>query len=163
MKGKQNKLRYIWDNLERYGMMLFFIMFFINVLSQIIARSVFNQPLKFTEEVSRYAFVWMVFLGMSYAIRYDAHIKVDVLVKHLPKNIQFMISVFFDLLTLAVFSWIVYTGIRYVIYTSTSDIYTLPINKGIVTSIVPITGILVILRCIGKIARDFRKYKECKE
>ncbi len=152
------KLKYYWDNLERYLMMVFFSVFFMNVLIQIISRVVFNRPFRFTEELSRYCFVWMVFLGMSFGTRYDKHIRIDVFVNLLPRSIRLIINIFIDILTLAVFSWIIFQGIKYVSYSSITNIYTMPINKGLVVSIVPITGVLVVIRCIEKILIDYRKY-----
>ena len=48
---------------------------FINV----VARYGFNDSLPWAEELTRYAIVWMVFIGSSLAARKGAHISVDVL------------------------------------------------------------------------------------
>lgn len=154
MKGK-----YIWNNLERYGMMFFFIIFFLNVFIQIVSRVVFKAPFRFTEELSRYCFVWMVFLGMAFATKYDKHVRVDVFVNLFPKTVQVIADIIIDLITLAVFVWVVYFGILYVGYSSITKIYTMPVNKGVVVAIIPITGVLVIIRCIEKIGRDLKKMK----
>ncbi len=153
-----NKIKYIWDNLERYLMIFFFIVFFLNVFMQIASRVFFNNPFRFTEELSRYCFVWMVFLGMSFGTRYNKHIKIDVVVSMMPEMVRLIINIFIDILTLAVFTWIIFQGLEYVQYSSTNNIYTLPINKGVIVSILPITGLLVVIRCLEKIYIDFKKY-----
>lgn len=46
--------------------------------SQVLLRYVFNHPVTWIEEISRYLFVWIVFLGSATAFRVGAHIKVDI-------------------------------------------------------------------------------------
>ena len=47
---------------------------------QIVLRLVFNNPLSWPEEVVRYFFVWVVFLGSTVAVTRDGHIRVLVLI-----------------------------------------------------------------------------------
>ena len=46
--------------------------------SQVILRYVFNNPFAWIEEISRYVFVWIVFLGAALAFRSGSHIKVGL-------------------------------------------------------------------------------------
>lgn len=46
---------------------------------QVVLRYLFNSPMTWIEEISRYLFVWIVFLGSALAFRTGVHIKVDVL------------------------------------------------------------------------------------
>lgn len=154
----KSRLKYAWDNLERYGMIALFIAFYVNVFLQVVMRVIFNSPFTFTEEVSRYCFVWMVFLGLSFATRYDCHVRVDVFVKLLPKTVQFVIEILIMFLTLAIFAWTFWVGIQYIGYSSITNIYTLPINKGIVVAILPISAVLMIIRSIEKIIRDTKRF-----
>lgn len=53
------------------------------VTIEVILRYVFGHSLIFTEELSRYLMVWVVFLGGAIAIRDGSHIRINVLVKRL--------------------------------------------------------------------------------
>lgn len=46
---------------------------------QVLLRYFFNSPVAWIEEISRYFFVWIVFLGSALAFRSGGHIKVDIL------------------------------------------------------------------------------------
>jgi C4-dicarboxylate transporter DctQ subunit len=46
---------------------------------QVVLRFVFNNPQAWAEEVGRYLFVWLAFLGAALAVAHDIHIRVDVL------------------------------------------------------------------------------------
>jgi len=46
---------------------------------QIIMRYIFKASIKWSEEVSRYLFIWMVFIGISYGVKKGAHMRIDML------------------------------------------------------------------------------------
>ncbi|MGM8364417.1 TRAP transporter small permease [Virgibacillus sp. W0181] len=50
------------------------------MLIQVIMRYVFDNSLTWSEELSRYAFVWFVYTSASYAVRYQRHVKFNFLV-----------------------------------------------------------------------------------
>lgn len=52
---------------------------------QVIMRYVFKSSLTWSEEVSRYLFVWMVFIGISYGIKNGTHMRIDMLEHFIPK------------------------------------------------------------------------------
>jgi TRAP-type transport system small permease protein len=54
-----------------------FVMVFLNV----ILRYCFSSSILFSEEASRFSFVWLVFLGAICAVRNNAHVGVDTLVE----------------------------------------------------------------------------------
>jgi TRAP-type transport system small permease protein len=55
------------------------------VLGNVILRYVFNSGLEVSEEVSRFIFVWLTFLGSIVALKEGVHLGVDTLVRRLPK------------------------------------------------------------------------------
>ena len=65
----------------------FLIMFFV-LLAQVIMRYVFNSPLTWSEETARFIFVYVSFVGISFAYRQKAHIRMEAVVKLLPPGIQ---------------------------------------------------------------------------
>lgn len=48
------------------------------IFVQVISRYVFNNSLSWSEEVARYLFVWMIWMGTSIAARDRAHISVEL-------------------------------------------------------------------------------------
>lgn len=140
----------LWNNFEVYLMILFLGIFLLNITVQIFLRLFFKSPLSFTEEVSRYSFVWMVFLGLSYATKYHKHIRIDCFVTRLPQKIQIIIEFIIDIVTLVVFSWIFVKGIEYVGYSGASRTYALNISKSYVVVILPLSGALMVIRVLEK-------------
>ncbi|PYE90051.1 TRAP transporter small permease [Phyllobacterium leguminum] len=55
------------------------------VFGNAAGRYLFNSGLAASEEISRLAFVWLIFLGAVVAVRERAHVGVDMLVRLLPR------------------------------------------------------------------------------
>jgi len=61
-------------------MVVMFVLVFINV----VMRLVFNSGIDLSEELPRFAFVWMCFIGAIVGMRKHTHLGVDMLVAALP-------------------------------------------------------------------------------
>ena len=65
------------------------------VFGNVVLRYVFNSSITVSEEVSRWLFVWITFMGAVVALREHAHLGTDALVSRLPplgKKICFAIA-----------------------------------------------------------------------
>ena len=56
----------------------------IMVFGNVVMRYAFNSGIQISEEMSRYAFIWLKYLGAMVAMRDGGHLGVDTLFKHLP-------------------------------------------------------------------------------
>ncbi len=54
------------------------------VFGNVVLRYAFNSGIAVSEELSRYCFVWLTYIGAMVAMREGGHLGVDTLVKHLP-------------------------------------------------------------------------------
>ncbi len=54
------------------------------VFGNVILRYAFNSGITVSEEMSRYCFIWLTYIGAMIAMRERGHLGVDTLVKHLP-------------------------------------------------------------------------------
>ena len=54
------------------------------VFGNVVLRYVFNSGITVSEEVSRWLFIWMTFLGAIVALREHGHLGVDMVVQRLP-------------------------------------------------------------------------------
>lgn len=78
-------LKWLDENFEEklMGLALWGIVVIMGI--QVIMRYVFRSSLVWSEEVSRYLFIWMVFVGMSYGIKNGSHMRIDMLEHFFPK------------------------------------------------------------------------------
>jgi len=73
------------------GALAMFLLMLLTTLD-VIGRSFFNRPITGTYELSRYALVVMVLLGIGYVQQGNQHIAVDLFVNKLSRSGQFVIE-----------------------------------------------------------------------
>ena len=57
----------------------------VMVFGNVVLRYGFNSGLDFSEELSRFFFIWITFLGAIIAMRENAHLGLDTLIRVLPR------------------------------------------------------------------------------
>ena len=98
-------------------------MIFFNVFM----RYVFNKPMAFVEEYSGQLFVFIVFIGLSYATREDAHVQVDLFYKMLPNIAQKILDTFtlsISLLVAVIYFYFAFEFARYNFISGETSIIT---------------------------------------
>jgi TRAP-type C4-dicarboxylate transport system permease small subunit len=93
--------------LDRVTVALLTILLLV-VGAQIFARYVLNHSLFWSEELARYLFIYLVFLGAAIVLRRDGHIQVSFFVERFPLRLQRGVVILGDLLMLG-FTGIVFT------------------------------------------------------
>lgn len=78
-------LKWLDDNLEEtlMGISLWAIVIIMGL--QVIMRYIFKQSIPWSEEMSRYFFIWLTFVGISYAVHNNSHIRLDIVETLFPK------------------------------------------------------------------------------
>ena len=93
-------LKFIDHHLEEVFLVIAFIVMTIVTFLQVIMRYVFNSSIFFSEELSRYIFVWITFIGISYGIKRSQHMRVDALYNVIPIKMKKSFDVISTLLFL---------------------------------------------------------------
>jgi TRAP-type C4-dicarboxylate transport system permease small subunit len=79
------------------------------VFGNVVLRYAFNSGISVSEELSRWFFVWMIFLGSLVALKERAHMGLDSLLRRLPPRGQRICLVIGHVLMLYV-CWLVFSG-----------------------------------------------------
>lgn len=58
------------------------------VFGNVVLRYVFNTGISFSEELARYMFVWLTFIGAIAALRNNEHLGLDTVVKRVPVPVR---------------------------------------------------------------------------
>ncbi|PUU87508.1 MULTISPECIES: TRAP transporter small permease [Halanaerobium] len=103
-----NKILNLIDKVIKYLIITFLTLMVVLVFMQVIFRFVLNNPLQWSEELSRFLFVWISFLGASLALKQGQHLGIDVFLKLFPRKL----SKFFIFLSY-IFILIFLVGISY--------------------------------------------------
>ena len=125
----------------------------IVVFVAVITRYFLNFPLAWSEEVSRYSFIWVTFLGAVICLREGAHISVDLLVQRLSPARQRQVDIAGRVLTAVLLGVVLYSGIQVtqVTHAQASPALGLPMSGVYVA--VPVGAALMLLELIAAVRR----------
>ena len=71
-------LKRFYNNFLEIFAVLTFLALILLTFFQVSSRYVFQAPITFSEEMGRFLFIWMSFLGAAIAMKHDKHIRLDV-------------------------------------------------------------------------------------
>ncbi|MFE3836355.1 TRAP transporter small permease [Pseudogemmobacter sonorensis] len=125
---------------------------------QIFMRYVMGASLSWSEELSRYFFIWATYLGIAYAVRQEAHIRVTMLTDIMPPRGRLMMRILTHVIFGAFAAYVMYQGWFMVERTFRfgQKSASLGIPMGYVY-LAPLTGFaLVVLRLAQRVVLDLR-------
>ena len=79
-------IRWLDANLERVLCVALLALMSIIIVVQVFFRYVLQNSLQWSEEIARYMFIWLIYIGISYGVKMDKHIAVDAVYSFLPKK-----------------------------------------------------------------------------
>lgn len=94
-------VRYIDDNLEKILVILLLGAMSLIIGFQVFMRYIMKASLSWSEEVARYMFIWLTYIGISYGVKTNRHIKVDAAMYIFPKGLRKYVAILGNLLFLA--------------------------------------------------------------
>ena len=94
--------RVIDRNLERWALLVFYTMLVATMGIEVIRREVFAYSSIWGEEIVRYAFIYLAWIGAASAVRERAHIRIDVLYHYVGPRTKALLYLFGDLVMLIV-------------------------------------------------------------
>lgn len=132
----------------------------ISVFLQVLIRFVFKFPIPWTEEVSRIAFVYIIFLGATIAVREKTHINVDVLLVALPPGVARCVRGVGTALVAGFLVFMVWQGILFVLATGVqvTPVMQLPFRH--LYLIIPFSGAIMLLYLILGVADDWKRGRQ---
>ncbi|TMX42108.1 TRAP transporter small permease [Vibrio sp. Hep-1b-8] len=132
------------------SMLTMVILVFMNV----VLRYAFDSGLPWSEEASRIAFVWVVFLGIIIANRDNSHLRVDIIVSRLGNIGQKITGAIAGIVIVLVLISVLIGGSKLIALTHAQG---LPAT-GIPTSVIYIAGVISCsILLIGIVAKVFKK------
>ncbi len=127
------------------------------VTAQVVFRYVLNSSLTWTEELSRYLFTWMIFLGAALALRDGSHIRIELLVERLPRRAVAVLHIVTEAVILVFLVVMVVLGFDLVRRTggAVSPALSLPVSYAFYASL-PVTFALAVYYVVRRAIRAVR-------
>ena len=144
-------------NAERWMLLGFYGMIVATIVVEVVRRFVLSYSSIWGEEIARYAFIYLAWVGASIAVKDRAHIRIDVLLHYLSNRGKALIYLFGDLCTLGVAVLALYTAVESleVSIRFGSVTHGLRISLAWFLAAVPLGFSLMTYRLLQSIWRDF--------
>ncbi|OUS37324.1 TRAP transporter small permease protein [Rhodobacterales bacterium 56_14_T64] len=143
-------------NAERWALLFFYVLLVVTMAVEVIRREVFQYSSIWGEEIVRYAFIYLAWIGAASAVRERAHIRIDVIMHYVPNRVKTLIYILGDLVMFAVAITALYWSMETVLvswkYGSVS--HGLRVSMVWFLSAVPLGFSLMIFRLCQSLVRD---------
>lgn len=85
-------VKWLDEHFEEYALVFLSVFTVAIIFLQVVMRYVFGNSLTWSEELARYVFIWMIYLGVSYGVKTKKHLGVDAFSMLFKKKGQLIIS-----------------------------------------------------------------------
>ena len=153
------KFEKILDTVMRFLMALSMFALLAGGTWQIFSRMVLGDPPTFTDEFLRYVLIWASLIGSAYCFYRDEHLALDLVKSRLKGGAAVALNVFIEAATLFFVCYVfIYGGATLAMNAmNISSVMHLPFT--FLYSILPISGVFIVLARILKYAQLFSEKK----
>ncbi len=149
-------LRNLNQNAERWALLVFYTMLVVTMFIEVLRRELLSYSSIWGEEIVRYSFIYLAWIGAAAAVRQRGHIRIDVLMQYVGPRPKAVLYIFGDIVMFAVSVIAFYWSLETVLVSAKfgSVTHGLRISQVWFLSAVPIGFGLVMLRLIQSFIRD---------
>lgn len=112
---KENKVFWFLNHAEELIIVVMFALMVAVIFLQVIMRYVVHNPLPWSEELGKFLFVWISWLGISLGARYGEHIKITMLTDRLPFRAAQAMNILSEIIVIGICVVTLYYGVSLVI------------------------------------------------
>ena len=139
------KIRNIMTKFLDYLTYILLLQFTIVIFLQVVLRYAFNITFFWSDELTRYSLVWLVFLGSAVLVAEKDHIRIGFLVDLLPFKLKKTVELLVAILCMVFISAISILSYDYLISNMTVLSISLKLPMGLIYGIFPFAGIFMII------------------
>lgn len=156
-----NILREFDRNGERWLLLVFYVMLVVTMAVEVLRREIFSYSSIWGEEIVRYSFIYLAWIGAAAAVKERAHIRIDVIMHYLGPKLKALLYVFGDLVMFGVAIIAVYWSFEAVLVSAKFGSVTdgLRISKVWFLMAVPLGFALMIWRLLQSLRHDIHSLR----
>lgn len=149
-------------NAERWLLLVFYVMLVLTMFVEVVRREVFAYSSIWGEEIVRYSFIYLAWVGAAAAVKERGHIRIDVLMQYVRPRVKALLYILGDLVMAAVALVAVYWSFETVLVSAKfgSVTHGLRISQVWFLMAVPFGFALVLFRLAQSFLRDLRDLRD---
>jgi len=149
-------LKKLDKNAERWMLLVLYVMLVGTMFIEVVRREVFSYSSIWGEEVVRYAFIYLAWIGAAAAVKERGHIRIDVIMNYVPRTVKSLLYIFGDIVMFIIAAVALYWSWESVTvsWRFGSVTHGLRISQVFFLFAVPFGFALVMVRLIQSFLRD---------
>lgn len=149
-------LRTLNENAERWLLLMFYVMLVATMFIEVMRREVLSYSSIWGEEIVRYSFIYLAWIGAAAAVKERGHIRIDVILQYVGRRTKALLYIFGDLVMfgVAVIAVIYSLEVVHVAWKFGSVTDGLRISRVWFLMAVPLGFSLLLLRLVQSFLRD---------
>lgn len=154
-------LKSIDRNAERWALLVFYTMLVATMAVEVIRREVFAYSSIWGEEIVRYAFIYLAWIGASAAVHERGHIRIDVIFNYVPTRVKALLYILGDVVMFVIAVLALYWSFQTVAvsWKFGSVSHGLRVSMVWFLMAVPIGFALMIFRLVQSFLRDLADFR----
>ena len=140
----------------RHSIIVISVVMVLVTLAQVVFRYVLSAPLPWSEELARYCFVWIVFLGAAIGLERGFHLGVDLFVNLLPPRFQIGLDVLTSVLIAIFAAAVIYASFPVISMNLLQRSPALGVQMAWIYLAIPISMVLIGLISISRVLETLR-------
>lgn len=155
-------LRALDKNAERWALLLFYVMLVATMFIEVLRRELLAYSSIWGEEIVRYSFIYLAWIGAAAAVRERGHIRIDVIMQYVGPRAKALLYIFGDLVMGVIAVIAFYWSLEAVLVSAKfgSVTHGLRISQVWFLSAVPIGFALVLFRLAQSLLRDLKDLRD---
>lgn len=159
---RHNRLFTLYNHLEEVILVIFFGAMVLIIFLQVVMRYGFNNSLAWSEEVGRFAFEWLTWIGISIGAREGQHIKITLLTDKFPFRVAQMVNILSELIIITICLLTLLYGIEISRLFAGSNFTTMKISLAWGYASVIVGCGLMVLRSLASLVNSARNIRSVK-
>ena len=141
-----------FTKIEEVVAMAFFAVTATLVFVGAIARTL-GYPIIWAIDIAQMSFVWACVLGADIALKRNAHIEIDILVRMFSREVRRILAIVFLVMISAFLGTLVWLGIKLTLLNLERPLGDVGISYGYVTSAIPAGAFLMLMTTLRRLYR----------
>ena len=155
-------LRILNRDAERWALLVFYVMLVLTMAVEVLRREIFAYSSIWGEEIVRYSFIYLAWIGAAAAVKERAHIRIDVIMHYLGPRAKALLYILGDLVMFGVALIALYWSLEtvHVSWKFGSVSHGLRVSMVWFLLAVPVGFTLMVIRLIQSFLRDLRSLRD---
>lgn len=156
---KRERLSFIYNHFEEIILVMSFAVMVAVIFIQVIMRYIFDNSLSWSEELGRFVFEWLTWIGLSLGARVGQHIKITLMVDKLPHTAAQTANIISEAIVIIICGLTIYYGVELSRMFVGSHFTTIKISLAWGYASVIVGCGLMIMRSLVSIANSIGNFK----